>query len=61
MKLKVTITAHEAIEKGIWDDLCELRGWNVWIVNEGRMDSDHEIELTEQEARKLRLLPQAED
>jgi hypothetical protein len=33
--------------------LCELRGWNVWIVNEGRMPSNEEIVLTEKEIKKL--------
>jgi hypothetical protein len=53
--IKIIITASEAIDKGIWDELCELRGWNVWIVNEGRMPSDETIVLTEKEIKKLGL------
>jgi hypothetical protein len=30
-----------------------LRGWNPWIVNEGRMPSDEEIVLTEKEVKEL--------
>lgn len=51
--IKIVITASEAIAKGIWDELCELRGWNPWIVNEGRMPSDEEIVLTEKEVKEL--------
>lgn len=61
MKHHISLTASEAIDRGIWDELCELRGWNVWIVNEGRMPSDEEITLTEDEARKLGLLPKESD
>jgi hypothetical protein len=33
-----------------------MRGWNVWCVNEGLMDSSEEITLTEEEAKKLGVL-----
>ena len=56
MKHQIIITASEAINRGIWDELCELRGWNVWIVNEGLIPSDEEITLTEEETKKLGLL-----
>ena len=51
--MKIIITAREALEKGIWDDLCDLKGFNVWAVNEGQMDGNEEITLTEEEAQKL--------
>lgn len=57
----ISVTASEAIDRGLWDQLCEMRGWNVWIVNEGRMPSDEVINLTEDEARKLGLLPRSDD
>lgn len=61
MKLKVTITAEEAIDRGIWDSICELKGYSVWCVNEGQMDSDHEISLTEAEAKRLGVLKRDDD
>lgn len=61
MTHSISLTASEAIDRGLWDQLCELRGWNVWIVNEGRMPSDEVITLTEDEARKLGLLPRSDD
>ena len=54
--LKVTLTANEAIDKGLWDEICEMKGWNPWIVNEGRMDGEEEITLTPEQARKLGIL-----
>lgn len=51
--MKVIITANEAIIYGFWDRLCNLKGINLWVVNEGLMDGDHEIELTVEEAQQL--------
>ncbi len=54
--MNIKITAEEAIDKGIWEELCEIKGLNEWCVNEGLMDSDHEISLTEKEAKELGLI-----
>jgi hypothetical protein len=54
--MQIVITAGEAIDKGIWDDLCEMKRLNIWAVNEGLMDSDEPITLSEEEAKKLGLL-----
>lgn len=55
--MEITITAREALNKGIWDDLCDLKGINVWAINEGMMDDTEEITLTEEEAKALGLHP----
>lgn len=54
--MKVIVTASELIDRGVWDDYCEKHGINVWAVNEGLMDSDHEIELSQKEARQYGFL-----
>ena len=54
--MKIILTAGEAINKGIWDKICELKGYNPWCVNEGLMDSDDEIKLTSKEAKKIGLI-----
>ena len=54
--MKLIITAEEALNKGIWDKLCDLKGINVWAINEGMMDSTDEIALTEEEARELGII-----
>lgn len=59
--MKVIVTAEELIDKWLWDDFCEERGINVWAVNEGLMDSEHEFELSEEEARKYGFLKSDED
>ena len=51
--MKIIVTVSEAIEKGYWDRICDWRGWNVWAGNDGRMDSEEAIELTEWEANQL--------
>lgn len=56
--MKITITADEAMDKGIWDEICDLKGYNPWCVNEGLMDGDHEIRLTEKEAKDMGILKQ---
>ena len=56
MRHTVTITPSELIDCGLRDDLCRLRDWSPYIVNEGLMPDDEEIVLTEEEARGLGLL-----
>ena len=53
--MEIVITASEAIDRGIWGKLCELRGWDEWIVNEGRMSIDERITITSDEADSLGL------
>lgn len=52
----ITITAGQALDKGIWDELCSLKGINVWALNEGLIDPNDEISLTEGEAISLGLI-----
>lgn len=54
--MKIVITASEALKRGIWDELCDIRDWNVYAINEGLMDSDEEIALTQDEAERLGLI-----
>lgn len=53
--MKYVITAGEANERGIWDDLCEMFGINPWAMNEGLMESSYEFQLSEQQAKQLGL------
>lgn len=55
--MNIIITVREALEEGIWDDLCDLKDWNVRVINEGVMDGSEEITLTFNEARSLNLIP----
>lgn len=55
------LTAHEAMEIGWWSEVCELKGWNNWAVNEGLMRADELIELSSNEVRQIVGLPPRED
>lgn len=54
--MNLTLTPEEAVEKGIWEELCELKGLNPHCVNEGLLDNEEELYLDEEEARTLRLI-----
>ena len=54
--MKITITAREAIDKGIWLKLTEIKGINPWAYNEGMLSDDTGIELTEEEVKQLGLV-----
>jgi len=54
--MQVIVSADELIDHGLWDQFCEDRGLNVWIVNEGQMDSDHEFVLSYDESVKYGFL-----
>ena len=58
--MRILVTASELIEHGLWDDFCEKRGYNVWAVNEGLMDSDEEFSFSRAEAMDLGLTPRSD-
>lgn len=47
--MRVVVTPNELMEKGKWERFCNVRGWSVYCVNEGRCSGDERIELTESE------------
>lgn len=51
--MKIIITADEALDLGIWDNLCKMRDINVWAMNEGLTSGDEEITLSKEEAVNL--------
>jgi hypothetical protein len=46
------ITAREALDLGIWQEVAEIAGYNVWAINEG-MDDSTEIEITVDKFKEL--------
>lgn len=56
MKIIVTTTPRELMDKGCWIEACTLTGINEWAVKEGLMDSSDEITLTQEQAEKLGFL-----
>lgn len=53
--MKYVATAREILDRGIWDEFCDLRGINVWAINEGLMDEEEEFVFTEAEALRIGL------
>jgi hypothetical protein len=55
--MTITLTLGEALERGIWEELCTLKGLNPWCLKEGLADRSDTVSLTAEEASSLRLLP----
>lgn len=53
----IGITVGELVDKGVWLNYCELTGTNEWSINEGLIDSDEVLNLSEQHAIQLGLIP----
>jgi hypothetical protein len=47
--MQVSMTINEAMLKYDWKKLCEVKGMNPWILNEGLATGDEKITLTEEE------------
>lgn len=43
------LTIRQIMDSGHWEEFCAIRGWDPWIVNEGRADSAEEVELEDAE------------
>jgi hypothetical protein len=52
----IVITPRELLDSYLWDEFCNMRGINIWAMNEGLMSSDEVIILTEDEAIALGLI-----
>lgn len=40
---KVELTVSQIMNLGLWDRVCEYKGWNPYILNEGRIDEDEVV------------------
>lgn len=56
MEIIVKTTPGELIEKWLWEDACKLLGISEWAVNEGQLNSDEVITLTEEQAKTIGLI-----
>lgn len=57
MRITVTMTAAELIDRDAWSGACDLLGMNPFAVMGGLMDREREITMTEAQAWKLGLVP----
>jgi hypothetical protein len=51
--MNISISLRELLDKGLWDNFCELKGWNVWCIKEGLASSDEVIILTIDEYKQI--------
>lgn len=54
--MKIVITAREALNRGVWIELCAMLGVNEWEVYEGLASDATEFDLTPEQAEKLGLI-----
>lgn len=54
--MKIIVTAQEILDKGVWEEYCDENGICHYCMAEGLMDSDEEIELTEEQAIKYNFI-----
>jgi hypothetical protein len=52
----IKITVREICEKDKWDEFCEVMKIRIWALNEGSMDYDEVVELSEDQAREIGLI-----
>lgn len=38
--MNTTLTVKQIMDLGLWEKVCEYKGWDTWIVNEGRIQED---------------------
>ena len=55
-RIKIRVAAGTLLNKGLWTEACQEVGLNEWIINEGQMDRDEEVTLTQRQAKKIGLL-----
>jgi len=39
------MTVKQIMDLGLWDKVCEYKSWDVWVLNEGKIDSSDEVEF----------------
>lgn len=55
--VKVQIQIRELFDRGLWLEASQLLCISEWALNEGQVDPDEWLDLTEQDAVALGLLP----
>lgn len=54
--MKIQVTVREIMDRGAFMKYCELTGTSEWAVNEGQLDSDETVTLTEEQAKEMGFL-----
>jgi hypothetical protein len=54
--MKIIMTANEIYDRGIWEEVCDMKDISEWALNEGAIDGNHEIVFTKEESIKLGII-----
>jgi hypothetical protein len=52
----INISISNICDKGAWIEFCEWKGWNEWIINEGRIEKGERVEIPVSKAKELGLI-----
>lgn len=45
---KIELKVRQIMNLGLWDKVCEHKGWNPYILREGRIDEDELVEFDDE-------------
>ncbi|MEK4824594.1 hypothetical protein NSS71_08545 [Niallia sp. FSL W8-0951] len=45
---KIELTVKQIMNLGLWDKVCDYKGWEPWILNEGRIDENELVEFDDE-------------
>jgi len=43
--MKTILTVKQIMDLGIWQQVCDYKGWDYWSVNEGRIEENELVEF----------------
>jgi hypothetical protein len=52
---QILISYYDLVEKGLWLQFCDIRGFNIFAVHEGKIKENKRFRLTPYEIRRLGL------
>jgi hypothetical protein len=54
--MELVFTIKEIMERGLWIDICNIKGWNEWCVKEGLAGMEEQVKLNKGESINLGLI-----
>ena len=50
---KVELTVRQIKNLGLWAEVCDYKGWNPYMLNEGRISEDEIVEFDDKFEKKV--------
>ncbi|MCL1696325.1 hypothetical protein [Lysinibacillus sp. BPa_S21] len=57
---RTTLTVKQIHELGLWEKVCEYKGWDTWILNEGKIEEDELVEFDSEFKKEIKLTEEQE-